>query len=1511
MTGRSGGRPTLYNPDFEHDGCGTGFVASMRGERSHRIVELATRGLVNLTHRGAVSADAASGDGAGITIQIPRELLAGDAARVGISNEDIERLAVGMIFLPCALQQRSAAKGVVEASARRSGLEVRGWRVVPTDASVLGDLARAGLPAIEQAFIVPVGDGDPEPVRRALHLTRRRTEAGFAAAGLDAYVVSMSAETVVYKGLMSAPELTAFFPDLADPRTRSSLALFHQRFATNTLPEWKLAQPFRYVAHNGEINTLIGNRNWMAAREPELSADVWGEDVVDLLPVLGSIGSDTASLDEALDLLVSSGRDLLEALAMLIPEAWENMPAMDRSLRAFYQFHACLSEPWDGPAAVSVTDGRIAAAALDRNGLRPARYQVTSDGLVVLGSEVGIFDLEPAEVVESGRLGPGEKIAVDTAARRLLTHEAIGRELATRRPWARWLREGLRHLPRLHGAERGSFASDRTAEVLRPLHALHGYTDEELQLVLGPMMMGGHEPVGSMGDDTPSSVLNDTGRSLYTYFRQRFAQVTNPPIDPIRERIVMSLDTWLGRRTAYLEARPEAARVVHLASPVLLEGELAALRDGASGALTATTLCALFDASAGVEGLERGLERLCAGAVAAVDRGCDALIVSDRDADEARAPIPMLLAVSCVHHHLIRSGRRMRASLVAEAGDARDVHQVAALIGFGASAVSPWLAFETVRALARPDGADERGAAEAVASYVRALEAGILKVMSKMGISTVSSYHGAQIFEALGLGEDLIERFFPGTTSRIGGVGLEDLAADVLERHRRAWSGAELERGGWYRYRRDGDYHANEPPVWRALHAVAQDGGVEEYRAYADLVHARPATALRDLLELVPDREPIAIEDVEPIEAVTRRFQTGAMSLGALSPEAHEDIARAMNELGALSNTGEGGEDPERYAPDGARRDAGSAVKQVASGRFGVTTAYLAAARELEIKIAQGSKPGEGGQLPGEKVTGYIATLRHVHPGTTLISPPPHHDIYSIEDIAQLIYDLKMVNPRARVCVKLVAAEGVGTIAAGVVKAYADVIQISGADGGTGASPLSSVKYAGSPWELGLAETQQTLVRNGLRGRVTLATDGGLHTGRDVVKAALLGADRFGFGTAALIAIGCKMARQCHNNTCPVGIASQAEELRRRYFGTPRMLVHFLTHVAREVREILAWLGYASLDDVVGRADLLGQRASDPGRRWRGVDLSRLIAVPEADGARRAVQARNDRPGVPLDERIVAEAGEAIETGGSFRASYPIRNTDRTVGARVAGQVARLHGDEGLAPGSIDLRFTGSAGQSFGAWLVAGMRMSLAGEANDYVGKGMSGGEIVIRPHDEAASRGSAPVLVGNTVLYGATGGTLFIAGRAGERFAVRNSGASAVVEGVGAHGCEYMTGGTVVVLGETGRNFGAGMSGGVAYVLDESGAFAACLNPSRVSSEPLSEAADVELLRGMIQRHYERTASVAARRLLASWPRALGAFWRVAPKAGDVSGASRAARRRSVEASGGLDDRQTVIVGS
>jgi glutamate synthase (ferredoxin) len=1498
----------LFNPEEGRDACGTGFIAHEGGERSHRIVQLAVEAVDALTHRGAVNADPLTGDGAGVTIQIPFELLQEECARLGAPLEDPDELGVAMVFLRGDDAQLETARQLIVDEVNGAGVDAIGWREVPTDASVLGPQALESLPHIEQLLMRRprslVGPGFDQ----ALYLARRRAEARIREQSLDVYFVSMSASTVVYKGLMVAPQLPAFYPDLTDERTVSAYALFHQRFATNTLPSWRLAQPFRLAAHNGEINTLLGNRNWMTAREPELASAVWGEQIADLSPVIWPIGSDTASLDEAMELLVQSGRGLLHAMMMLIPEAWENMPNLDPQLRAFYEYHACLTEPWDGPAAVAFAHGSVVAAIMDRNGLRPARYQRTADGLVIMGSEVGLVELPFSEIIESGRLGPGEMIAVDVAQHRFLHNDEIKRLVASRRPYGDWVQRNLIHLdgPDSTNGYAGPPALD--PEELMRLQHLHGYTHEELTYVVKPMAVDGKEPVGSMGDDTPLSALQEEPRLLYTYFKQRFAQVTNPPIDSVREEIVMSLDTYLGRRRSLLETAPEAARLLHLTSPLLHDEELAALRAMDTEDIRTITLEARYRVADGARGLEIALEGLADEAALAAREGYTVIVLSDRAVDAELAPIPMLMAVGAVHHHLIRAGLRMRASIVAESGDVRDVHQFAALIGFGASAINPYLAFRTLEALAEANEFEDISVDEAISRYDKAVDTGILKIMSKMGISAVSSYHGGQIFEALGIGPEVVERCFPGTTARVGGVGFQEIHNDVARRHAEAFDHVErLTHGGWYKYRRDGDFHGNSPQMWRALHDVAQaehdafspDGGEEEWQHYLDILEHAPPSGLRDLLEFATDREPIPLDEVEPIEAITPRFQTGAMSLGALSPEAHQDIARAMNMLGARSNTGEGGEDPRRYLPDGDMRDANSQVKQVASGRFGVTPAYLAAAAELEIKISQGSKPGEGGQLPGFKVNPYIGQLRHVMPGTPLISPPPHHDIYSIEDLSQLIFDLKTVNPTAKVCVKLVASEGVGTIAAGVAKGYADVIQISGAEGGTGASPLSSMKYAGAPWELGLAETQQSLVANRLRGRVVIRADGGFKSGRDILVAAMLGAEQYGFGTTAMIAVGCKMARQCHLNTCPVGVATQAEDLREKYFGTPEMLVRYLVQVAQHVRRLLAELGYRSIDELIGRADLLRQRPVEGALRAERIDLTKMIAAVDPENAEphRSTQERNDRlDDARLDDRILGDLGDAIEEARSTELSYAIANTDRTVGARLSGAVALRYGDRGLPYGTIDLSFTGSAGQSFGAFLARGVRLHLEGEANDYVGKGMGGGEITIRPPVDAGFPSHEAVLVGNTVLYGATAGNLFVAGRAGERFAVRNSGARAVVEGIGDHGCEYMTEGVVVILGETGRNFGAGMSNGVAFVLDEVGDFRQRVNEELVGLEQVTEPEDIELLEALIRRHLEVTESSRARRILDRWQQYLSRFWKVAPKSAPTEEGAQTVVRRHLE---------------
>ncbi|GIX47653.1 MAG: glutamate synthase [Candidatus Tectimicrobiota bacterium] len=1471
----------LYSPDQEHDSCGVGFVADVHGVRQHRILTTAVTAVINLTHRGAVSADGKSGDGAGVLTQIPYRLLRRVLAQRGITLSRDDDLGVGMIFLPRKPETtRRLCQKIIEGTLVRHGIRLLGWREVPVDPRALGERARQTLPDIQQVLMARPLGLDDDAYERTLYLARKEIEAQIAGERIhDCYIPSFSHRTVVYKGMFVAPQLPRFYLDLQDSDYETALAVFHQRYSTNTFPNWFLAQPFRMLGHNGEINTLQANRNWMYAREPELYSSLWRQNVELLRPVIQPGGSDSMSLDNVLELLVMSGRDIRHALMMLIPEAWEQMPGMDQRLRAFYEFHACLTEPWDGPAAIAFSDGRIVGAVLDRNGFRPARYCMTDDGLVIMASEAGVIEVDPARVVRKGRLGPGQMIAVDTVAQRFFTNAEIKQYFAQRQDYEQWLQERLVRLSSTPVATGNGHFADGKPEALLSLQVAFGFTEEEAKYVLRPMFSEKKEPTWSMGDDTPPAVLSTRPRLLFNYFKQKFAQVTNPPIDPLREKLVMSLYTYLGPRRSFLEESPGHARLIRLASPVLLEHDMATLRQLPD--FPAATLSTCFPVAEGAAGLEAALDRLCEEASDAIDAGKALLILSDRGVDAAHAAVPMLLAVGAVHHHLIRQGKRMKASLLAETGEAWEVHHLACLIGYGASAVHPYLALATVRQLAQ---AEEEGLdpEQAVLNYKISLDYGLRKVMSKMGISTVSSYHGAQIFEAVGLSEALVERCFAGTASRLGGIGLAELAADVLARHREGFGAppARLPDTGFYRYRKGGEAHAFNPNVVKALHKAVKSGTYEDYRAYAQLVNGREPLALRDLLRFRSDRSPIPVEEVEPIESIVRRFCTQAMSLGALSPEAHSTIARAMNRLGAKSNTGEGGEDPEWWHPFPNGDSAASKIKQVASGRFGVTPEYLVRAEELEIKMAQGSKPGEGGQIPGHKVAAHIARIRRAVEGIPLISPAPHHDIYSIEDLAQLIYDLKMVNPHARVCVKLVAEEGVGTIAAGVAKGYADVILISGYDGGTGASPLSSIKNAGSPWELGLSETQQVLVLNNLRSRVRLRVDGGMKTGRDVVIAACLGAEEYGFGTAAMVAVGCVMARQCHLNTCPVGVATQRPDLRARFPGSPEMAVRFFTHVAQEVREILASLGYRSLEEIIGRTDLLEPAPPTAHTKAWQLDLRPILAQADLTGTlpHRCLQARNDRPDEPLDNRLIAEAAPAIEEQKPVRLFYPIRNVHRTVGARLAGAIARRWGDQGLPEGTIELHFVGSAGQSFGAFTVRGMRLILVGEANDYVGKGMGGGEIIVKPPPEARFASHENVIMGNTVLYGATGGTLFAAGRAGERFAVRNSGALAVVEGIGDHGCEYMTAGCVVVLGETGRNFGAGMSNGTAYVLDEAGLFPGRINPEMIRLARLEEAQDIDTLYSLILRHQQATGSRRAADILARWEEMLPLFWKVIP---------------------------------
>ncbi len=1509
--------PESRQQDREIDSCGVGFIADIQGRRRHRILEMALEALSNLGHRGAVSADGRSGDGVGVLTQVPERFFSRYLQDLGQDPVAPGHLAVGVFFWQPGTG--SERRPVITHEIARRDLEVAAWREVPIDDNVLGDSARKDRPAIWQVLIRRPAGLSADDFERLLYLTRRRLERSFREAGHDDLrVVSLSHRTLVYKGMCLAPALADLYPDLAESDFTTSLALFHQRFSTNTRPSWPLAQPFRLLAHNGEINTIQGNANWLAARERELTSSLWGDQISEFLPILDDRGSDSAMLDNALELLVMFGRDPLHAMMMMIPEAPETEvetdDPRDPRLRAFYDYHSTLMEPWDGPAAVVFSDGRYAAAILDRNGLRPQRYWITDDDIVILGSETGLVDLPEEAIRHKGRLGPGEILAVDTRARKLLSNDQIKHDYARRQPYDDWVRQHLTTAPAV--TLEAPPPEDDELSLLR-LQRTFGYSREAYERILEPMMLEGRQPVGSMGNDTPPAVLSHKPQLLYSYFKQRFAQVTNPPIDSLRERSAFSLETMAGAWGSILGERPEAARLVRMPSPILDRAQFDWLLAVDDPHLRHATIDTLFRTEDGGDGLRLAVETLCHEVERATDAGASLIILSDRGTDPEHAPIPMLLATAAVHHHLIRRRKRMQVSLICDTGEPREDHHFACLIGYGATLIHPYLVYRSLAHLARDRDLRPE---TAVTNYRHALEEGLLKIMAKLGVGPVSSYQGAQLFEALGLDDDLIESCFTGTPSRIGGVSWNRIAGSAATFHREAFPEVSadpetrqqasqrddrLPERGHFRFRRDGEYHALNPQVFTSLHRAARQPGNKTFRSFAAHIDDGPPANLRDLLDWKRTDSPLLLAEVEPAESIVRRFSTAAMSLGALSPEAHEVLSIAMNRLGGRSNSGEGGEDPRRFEPYTEDRrptflgrwqpgegDLGlSTIKQIASGRFGVTAHYLVSASQLEIKMAQGSKPGEGGQIPGNKVTAEIAALRRSAPGVALISPPPHHDIYSIEDLAQLIYDLGRVNPRARISVKLVAGAGIGTIAAGVVKSYADVIQISGDSGGTGSSPLSSIKHAGMPWELGLSETQRVLVQSDLRDRVTLRVDGGLKTGRDIVLATLLGADEFGFGTMPLIAMGCVMARQCHLNTCPVGIATQREDLRGKFAGSPEHVINYLLGVAEQVRTILAEIGVRRLGDIIGRVDLLTRRhRSDP--QCDRIDLSELLSDPDPDGfrPRRRRRERNVRPAPrpPLDEQILRDTSQSVialcassqpPTEEPPRHTYTIRNRDRTVGGRVSGEIARHTQGRGLEPGSIRLDFHGVAGQSFGAFLVRGVHLRLIGEAQDYVGKSMSGGEIILAPPASLARTGQQQVIAGNTLLYGATGGSCFLAGQVGERFAVRNSGAVAVVEGCGDHGCEYMTGGVVVVLGPTGRNFGAGMSGGVAYVEDREGHFRHRVNPEMVDVEPLTEGDDRANLQQLVKRHAEATGSRVATDLLASWDTAIDGFQKVSPR--------------------------------
>ncbi len=1480
----------LYDPLHERDACGIGFVANIEGRKSHDIIAKGIQILINLTHRGACGCDPETGDGAGILVQIPHAFFDRECSRLGFTLPPPGEYGVGMVFLPVARQERVLCEGILEKIVREEGLSVLGWRDTPLDSSSIGRLARGTQPYIEQIFIRRAPGMDADALERKLYVVRKRAENEIAKSDLKEkgffYVPSLSARTIVYKGLLLAPQIARFYKELSDPEAMSALCLVHQRFSTNTFPTWHLAHPYRYLCHNGEINTLRGNVNWMYARQSVLASPLFGEDVQHLMPVITPGGSDSAMLDNAVELLTLSGRSLPHVLSMLIPEAWDNDPTMPADVRAFYEFHASLMEPWDGPAAVAFTDGRVIGAKLDRNGLRPGRYLVTSDGLVIMASEAGVLPVRPETVRMKGRLEPGRMLLVDTEQKRLIGDEEIKQQLAARQPYAQWLKENQITLDHLPDPQKVKATNHKT--ILMRQRAF-GYTDEDLKFIIGPKGMKGEEPVGSMGIDTPLACLSDRPQLLFSYFKQMFAQVTNPAIDPIREDLVMSLNSYIGSEGNILEESPRHCHTLKLRHPIITNRRLEKLRRVSWGDFLATTLPMLFPVEGGVAELEAAVERLCQRASLAIKSGYTLLILSDRGVDAQYAPIPSLLALSAIHNHLVRDETRNQVALIVESGEPREVMHFALLLGYGASAVNPYLAIETLEDMHK-DGRfpPEYSFDKLLKNYLKAVDKGLLKTFSKMGISTLQSYQGAQIFEAIGLNRPFVERYFTGTASRIEGVGMEVLAREALLKHHFAMqppaeSETELEVGGEYQYRVRGERHLLNPAtVSKLQHAVRQEK-FETFREFADLVNQqnRDFMMLRGMFDFKPAVPAVPLEDVEPASEIVKRFATGAMSFGSISIEAHQTLAIAMNRIGGRSNTGEGGEDESRFKPDANGDLRRSAIKQVASGRFGVTINYLVNADDLQIKIAQGAKPGEGGQLPGHKVDEVIARVRHSIPGVTLVSPPPHHDIYSIEDLAQLIYDLKMANPLARVSVKLVAEAGVGTVAAGVAKAHADVILISGYDGGTGASPISSIRHAGIPWELGLSETHQVLVMNDLRSRVRLQVDGKLQTGRDVAIAALLGAEEFGFSTAPLIAMGCIMMRKCHLNTCPVGVATQDPELRKKFRGQPEHVINFFFFVAEDLRRIMAELGFRTVDEMVGRVDCLVQRKDIDHWKAKGINLSPILYNPPmpAHVGRHCMVAQDHGIEKALDKSLLEHTRDAIENATPVSLSLPIRNVHRSVGAMLSGEIARRYGSKGLADDTIRIQFTGSAGQSFGAFLAPGVTLALEGEANDYVGKGLSGGRLIIYPPRESEFVTEENILIGNVCLYGATSGEAFFNGMAGERFAVRNSGATAVVEGVGDHGCEYMTNGLVVVLGKTGRNFAAGMTGGVAFVLDRVGDFASIkCNRREVDLEPVTQAEDAEKLFELISRHADYTGSPQARWILDNWDDMLPKFIKVFP---------------------------------
>jgi glutamate synthase (NADPH/NADH) large chain len=1512
-------RQGLYDPANEHDACGVGFIANIKGRKSHAIVRQGLKILVNLTHRGAVGADPLAGDGAGILIQIPDAFLRAECAPRGIELPAPQEYGVGMMFLPRDPATRARCESLIEQTVADEGQQLLGWRDVPTCNACVGESVKKVEPVIRQVF---VGRGeqcaDADAFERKLFVIRKLVENAVRTSGWAEcetfYVPSLSCRTLVYKGMLLANQVDAYYPDLKDERMVSALALVHQRFSTNTFPSWDLAHPFRMIAHNGEINTLRGNINWMAARRHSMSSSLLGDDLEKLWPLIAEGQSDSACFDNALELLVAGGYSLAHAMMILVPEAWHGNPLMSPRRRAFYEYHAALMEPWDGPAAMAFTDGRQIGATLDRNGLRPARYVITDDDTVVMASESGVLDIPESRIVRKWRLQPGRMFLIDIEQGRIIDDGELKDALADAHPYQAWLDRTQIVLNTLPAAPAKAEAG---RETLLDRQQAFGYTQEDLRMLMSPMAAAGEEAIGSMGADNPVAVLSSKPKPLYNYFKQNFAQVTNPPIDPIREELVMSLVSLIGPRPNLLDLDNAGKHMrLEVHQPVLTNEDLERIRGihaHTDGAFRTTTLDMCYPAEQGADGMEPALERLCAEAGKAVNDGYNILILSDRGVDRRRVAIPAPLATSAVHHHLVRAGLRTRCGLVVETGSTREVHHFAVLAGYGAEAINPYLAFETLANLGKDY--PQIDPKEAHKRFIKAVDKGLLKVMSKMGISTYQSYCGAQIFDAVGLSGDFVRRYFTGTHSMVEGIGLREVAEECMRWHRDAFGEAPIYRaaldvGGDYAFRLRGEDHAWTPDSVAKLQHATRANSHQTYQEYTRLINQQDERllTLRGLFDFRFADRPVPLDEVEPAKAIVKRFATGAMSFGSISREAHTTLAIAMNRIGGKSNTGEGGEEPDRFRPLPNGDSMRSAIKQVASGRFGVTTEYLVNADDLQIKIAQGAKPGEGGQLPGHKVDEVIARVRHSTPGVGLISPPPHHDIYSIEDLAQLIYDLKNVNPKARVSVKLVSEVGVGTVAAGVAKAHADHVTIAGHDGGTGASPLTSIKHAGLPWEIGLAETHQTLVLNRLRGRIAVQVDGGLRTGRDVVIGALLGADEFGFATAPLIVEGCIMMRKCHLNTCPVGVATQDPELRKRFTGKPEHVVNFFFFIAEEVRALMAKLGFRSFDDMIGRADRLDMRKAIGHWKARGLDFSRVLHRPEAGPGVAVFQRERQEHGLEraLDHRLIESARPALERGEPVRIETAIANTHRTVGAMLSGRIAERYGHKGLPEDTICVTARGTAGQSFGAWLAHGVSLDLIGEANDYVGKGLSGGRIVVRPSPESRIVAEDNIIVGNTVLYGAISGECYFRGVAGERFAVRNSGALAVVEGTGDHGCEYMTGGVVVVLGRTGRNFAAGMSGGVAYVLDEAGDFESRCNLMMVELEPVADEDeaieerdhlggslethglvalthdmsrfDARRLRALIARHLHYTGSAPARRILEQWEVYLPKFVKVMP---------------------------------